>query len=106
MDTLRILLVISIFLLLVYVIAFDYRKKLMAEISLAERKVKEYMDYMHYDIISLTSRQKDIKVRGFHVGIKISAVVVNNDGNKVEMIMVHNAVTDKINIISENIVEQ
>lgn len=106
MGTLRIIFLIALCLFVIIFVAINSRKRLRDEISLAERRVKEFLGLKNYEIISFSSKQKEIKVKGFHVGIKIKAIVVNNEGNKVEMIMIHNAITDNIIIISQNIVDQ
>lgn len=98
--------VFSIIFLLAVVLfmSITFRKGLNDEISLAERKVKEYLCMLNLNIISFNSNQKEIKVKGFHVGVKIKATVVDVKGEKTELILIHNKVTDNITLISEKVI--
>jgi hypothetical protein len=105
MDTKDIIIYTAVFFVMLFFAVRTHKTTIKKDITLAENKVREYLTKSEFIILNLISNQKELKITGFHIGVGIKAIVVNNEGIKLELVLIYNSLSNSIKTISEKVIQ-
>ncbi|QVK19016.1 hypothetical protein KHQ81_04725 [Mycoplasmatota bacterium] len=81
----------------------QHKESIKREILIAENKVKEFISANGYEITEIQTKQKEIKVKGIHLGALIKAFVIDSEGLEHEIILNYNPLKNKTKVISDKL---
>lgn len=83
----------------------QHKESVKRGISMAENKVKEFLSANGYEITKTETNQKEIKVKGIHLGPLIKSYVIDSEGFKRELILNYNPLKNNTKVISDKLLE-